>query len=77
MAVRLLAVHAGQTVLELESIKMEDEIKNVLVTKINSVMNSGNAKAMVRYLWKAVELHEQHYNKIQPESTNSDYSLEL
>jgi hypothetical protein len=62
-----------QTVLEnsldaLESIQVEDEVKNVLVTIINSVLNS--AEAMVRRLWKAAELHEQHYNKIQQESTN-------
>jgi hypothetical protein len=55
---------------ELESIQMEDEVKNVLVTIINSLLNSGDAKAMVRQLWKAVEVHEQHYNKIQRESTN-------
>jgi hypothetical protein len=61
-----------QTVLEksldeLESIQMEDEVKNVLVT---IVIISGDPKAMVGHLWKAVELHEQHYNKIQRESTN-------
>jgi hypothetical protein len=33
------------------------------VTIINLVINSGDAKAIVRHLWKAVELHEQHYNK--------------
>jgi hypothetical protein len=54
-----------QTVLEksldeLESIQMEDEVKNVL---INLVINSGDAKAMVRHLWEAVELLEQYYNK--------------
>jgi hypothetical protein len=64
-----------QTTLEkslegLESIQMEDEVKNVLVTTINLVINSGDTKAMVRHMWKAVELHEQHYNKIQRESTN-------
>jgi hypothetical protein len=58
-----------QTVLEKsldesESIQMEDEVKNVLVTIINLVINSGDTKAMVRYLWKAVELHDQLYNKI-------------
>jgi cellobiose-specific phosphotransferase system component IIA len=46
---------------------MEDEVKNILVT---IVINSGDAKAKVRHLWKAVELHEQHYKKIQRESTN-------
>jgi hypothetical protein len=50
---------------ELESIQTEDEVKNVLVTIINLVINSGDAKAMVRRLWKAVELHEQLHNKIQ------------
>jgi O-acetylhomoserine/O-acetylserine sulfhydrylase-like pyridoxal-dependent enzyme len=64
-----------QTVLEksleeLESIQTEDEVKNVLVTIINLVINSGDAKAMVRHPWKTVELHEQHNNKIQRESTN-------
>jgi hypothetical protein len=64
-----------QTALEkslegLESIQMEDEVKNVLVMIINLVINSGDTKAMVRHMWKAVELHEQHYNKIQRESTN-------
>jgi hypothetical protein len=47
---------------------MEDEVKNVSVTVINSVVNVvnfGDAKAMVRHLWKAVGLHEQHYNEIQ------------
>jgi hypothetical protein len=29
---------------------MEDEVKNVLMTIINLVINSGNAKAMVRHL---------------------------
>jgi hypothetical protein len=65
----------GQTVSEksldkLEFIQMEDEVKNILVTIINLVINFGGAKAIVRRLWKAVELHEQHYNKIQQESTN-------
>jgi ABC-type oligopeptide transport system ATPase subunit len=60
----------NQTILEksldeLEPIQMEDEVKNVLVTIINLVINSGNAKAMVRHMWEAVELHTQHYNKIQ------------
>jgi hypothetical protein len=55
---------------ELESIQMEDEVKNVLVTIINLVINSGDAKTMVGRLWKAVELHEQHYNIIQRELTN-------
>jgi hypothetical protein len=50
---------------ELESIQLEDEAENELVTIINLVTNSGDAKAMVRRLWKAVELHEQ-----QRESTN-------
>jgi hypothetical protein len=36
-----------------------------------------DAKAMVRHLWKAVKLHEQHYNKIKRESTNSDCLMEL
>jgi hypothetical protein len=49
---------------------MEDEVKNVLVTIINLVRNSGDAEAMVRHMWKAVELHEQHYNKIKRESMN-------
>jgi hypothetical protein len=64
-----------QTVLEksldeLESIQVEDEVKNVLVTIINIVINSGDVKAMVRHPWKAVELRKQHYNKIQKELTN-------
>jgi hypothetical protein len=42
---------------------MEDEVKNVLVTITNLVINCGDAKAMVRRLWKAVELLEQHYNE--------------
>jgi hypothetical protein len=61
----------------LQSIQMEDEVMKVLVTIINLVMNSGEAKAMIRHLWKAVELHEQHYNKIQRDSTNKDCSMEL
>jgi hypothetical protein len=59
-----------KTLDELESIEMEDEVKNVLVTMTNLMINAGDARAMVRHLWKAVELHEQHYNKIQRESTN-------
>jgi hypothetical protein len=55
---------------ELESIQMEDEVKNILVTIINLAINSRDAKAMVRHLWKDVEIHEQHYNKIKRESTN-------
>jgi hypothetical protein len=52
----------GQTVSEksldeLVSIQMENEVKNVLVTIINLVINSRDAKAVVRHLWKAVELH--------------------
>jgi hypothetical protein len=58
-----------QTVLEKsleepEFINIEDEAKNVLVTIIHLVINSGEAKAMVRHLWKAVELREQHYKKL-------------
>jgi hypothetical protein len=49
---------------------MEDEVETVLVTIINLLINSGDAKAMAIHLWKAVELHEQYYNKIQRESTN-------
>jgi hypothetical protein len=54
-----------QTVLEksldeLESIQKEDKVKNILVTIINLVINSGDANAMVRHLWKAIKLLEQH-----------------
>jgi hypothetical protein len=52
---------------ELHPILMEEEVRNALVTIFNLVIYSGDAKAMVRFLWKAVELHEQHYNKIQRE----------
>jgi hypothetical protein len=57
----------NQTVLEkaldeLESIQMEEQAKNVLVTIINLMINSGDAKAMVR---------------LQRESANSDCSMEL
>jgi hypothetical protein len=55
---------------ELESIQVEDEVKDVLVTIINLVINCGDAKTMVRHLWEVVEFLEQPYNKIQPESTN-------
>jgi hypothetical protein len=48
---------------------MEDEIKNVLMTIINLMINSGDAKEMVRHLWKAVELHEQQYIETRQEST--------
>jgi hypothetical protein len=61
----------------LGSIEMEDEVKNELVTIIKLVTNSGKAKAMVRHQWKAIEIHEQHYSKIQRDSTNYDCSLEL
>jgi pyruvate-formate lyase len=65
-------ISKDQTVLEksldeLESIQTEDEVKNVLVTIINLVIHSRDAKAVVRNLWKAIELHEQHYNIIQRE----------
>jgi hypothetical protein len=60
----------------LESIQLEDEAMNVLVTIINLVIN-GDAKAMIRHLWKAVEFQEQHYNKMQRESTNKDCSMGL
>jgi hypothetical protein len=53
---------------ELKSIQ-EAEV-NVLVMIINLMINSGAAKAMVRHLQKDVKLHEQHYKKIQRESTN-------
>jgi hypothetical protein len=55
---------------ELETIQIEDEVKNVLETIINLVINSVDNKVMVRHLWKTVELHEQHYNKIQQATTN-------
>jgi hypothetical protein len=48
---------------ELESIQIENEVKNLLVTITNLVINSGDAKAMLRHLWKAIELHDQQYNK--------------
>jgi U3 small nucleolar RNA-associated protein 14 len=35
---------------ELKSIQMEEEVKNVPVTLISLVVNSGDAKAMVRHL---------------------------
>jgi DNA transposition AAA+ family ATPase len=50
---------------ELEYIQMEDGVKNVLVTIIKLVTNSGNAEAMVRRLWKPVKFHVQHDNKIE------------
>jgi hypothetical protein len=53
------------------------QVKNILVTINNLVINSGDAKVIVRHLWKAVELYEQHYNKIQRKSTNADCSMEL
>jgi hypothetical protein len=52
---------------ELEQIQTEEEVKSALVTIFNLVINSGDTKAMVRLLWKAVELPEQHYIKIQRE----------
>jgi hypothetical protein len=54
----------------LASIQTENEVKNALGKIINLVIHSGDAKAMVGHLWKDVELHQQHYNKIQQESTN-------
>jgi hypothetical protein len=51
-------------------------VKNILVTIINLVINSGDTKAMVRHVWKSVNFHE-HYNNIQRESTSSDCSVEL
>lgn len=38
--------------------------------EIDLVINSEDAKTMVRHQWKAVELYEQHDNKIQRESVN-------
>jgi hypothetical protein len=57
---------------ELKFLQVEDKVANVLVTRINLVIHviSGDAKAMIRHLWKAVKLPEQHYNRIQRESTN-------
>jgi hypothetical protein len=49
---------------------MENELKNALVAIMSLMINSGNAKAMIRHVWKAVGLHEQQYNNIQRESTN-------
>jgi hypothetical protein len=66
-----------KSVEELKSIQMEGEVKNVLVTIIKLVINPGYAKAVMRHLWKAVQLYEQHYNKIQREPTNSDCSMKL
>jgi hypothetical protein len=34
---------------------MEDKVKNLLVTTINLVINSGDAKA--RHPWKVIKLH--------------------
>jgi hypothetical protein len=64
-----------QTVLEksvdeLEFIQMEDEVKNILVTINNFMMNSRDVEGMVRHVWKAIEFHKQHYNRIRRESTN-------
>jgi hypothetical protein len=63
-------MNSSKSLDELEYILMEDEVKNLLVMIINLVINSGDAKAMARHLWKAVELHEQYYNRIQWESTS-------
>jgi biopolymer transport protein ExbD len=54
-----------QTVLEkslddLESIQMEDEVKNFTGDDNQLVIISRDAKAMVRHVWKAVDLHEQN-----------------
>jgi hypothetical protein len=43
-----------QTVLEKSLDEMEDEVKKVLMTIINLVINSGNAEAMVKHMWKAL-----------------------
>jgi hypothetical protein len=56
---------------------VEDELKNLLVTINNLVINSGDAKTTIRNVWKVVKPREQHCNKIQRESTNSDCSLDL
>jgi hypothetical protein len=71
-----------ETVLEkslvvLEPIQTEEEVRNILVTIINVVIISRDAKAMARHLWKPVKLHEQHYNKIQRKSINEVCSMEL
>jgi hypothetical protein len=49
-----------KTLDEFKIFQIEDEDKNVLVMIINLLINSGNAKAVVRHPWKDVELHEQH-----------------
>jgi hypothetical protein len=59
-----------QTVLEksldeLESIQMADEVKNVLVTIINLMMNSGTLKQL-RHVWKAVKLHVNSCSSLYP-----------
>jgi hypothetical protein len=58
----------GKSFDELESVQMEDEDKNIMVTIINLVINSGDANAMVRHLWKVVERQERYYNIIQRET---------
>jgi hypothetical protein len=48
----------------------QDNARPHTILAINLMINSRDAKAMIRHLWKAVEFHEQHHNKIQRESTN-------
>jgi hypothetical protein len=38
--------------------------------RLEQELNSGDAKAVARHLWKAIKLHVQHYHKIKRDSTN-------
>jgi hypothetical protein len=50
---------------------MEDEVKNVLATIFNLVINFWDANPMIRDLWKATELHEEHGHYIWPSSIST------
>jgi hypothetical protein len=60
----------GKSLDELESFQMENEVKNILLKLINLVIYYGEAKPIVRRLWKALQLYERHYKKNKRESTN-------
>jgi hypothetical protein len=45
---------------------MKDEVQEHTGDDNQLRINFSEAKALVRHLWKAVKLHEQHHNKILP-----------
>jgi sulfur relay (sulfurtransferase) DsrC/TusE family protein len=51
-------------------IETEDEVKKILVTIVNLLINSGEVQAMIKHPWKVIEIHNQHYKKFNTNSPN-------